>query len=160
MTAHDPNKPLQEGDDLEALEGLGPFEGNAHDPLTRHVAAADAAAAAREEGPAMASTRIMPLPPGVEASLEVDDAGEPAKLSKTVTVIGRAESAADFVLPFNEEASREHAAILYFAGQFFLEDLRSENGTFLNDQRVEKARLKYGDRIRVGSQVLVFRSRS
>jgi pSer/pThr/pTyr-binding forkhead associated (FHA) protein len=108
----------------------------------------------------MASTRIMPLPPGVEASLEVDDAGEPAKLAKTVTVIGRAESAADFVLPFNEEASREHAAILYFAGQFFLEDLRSENGTFLNDQRVEKARLKYGDRIRIGSQVLVFRSRS
>jgi len=109
----------------------------------------------------MASTRMMPLPPGVEASLELDDAqGTPAKLAKTVTVIGRAESGADFVLPFNEEASREHAAILYFAGEFFLEDLRSENGTFVNDQRVEKVRLRYGDKIRIGSQVLVFRSRA
>jgi len=154
---------LQEGDDLEALDRFGPYEGDRADPLTRHALSppSDAPVAERVSAPGMASTRMMPLPPGVEASLEVDEVeGRPAKLAKTVTVIGRVSSAADFVLPFNEEASREHAAIVYFAGEFFLEDLSSGNGTFVNDVRVEKVRLRYGDRIRIGSQVLVFRSKT
>ncbi|MBI5542505.1 MAG: FHA domain-containing protein [Deltaproteobacteria bacterium] len=153
--------PLKDGDDLEALDRLGPYEGDRKDPLTRHAPIADLPAVDRVSGPSMASTRIMPLPPGVEATLELDDAeGAPVKLAKTVTVIGRVASAADFVLPFNEEVSREHAAIVYFAGEFFIEDLSSGNGTFVNEQRVEKVKLRYGDKIRVGSQVLVFRCRA
>ncbi len=160
MDGTDSKKPLEEGDDLEALDRLGPVEGTSREPLTRHAPTAKLPARAREDGPAMASTQIRPLPPGVEASLELDDAQGLVKLARTVTVLGRAESGADVVLPVNEEASREHAALLFVAGKFFLEDLRSENGTFVNDQRVQRVALRSGDRIGIGSQVLVFHSRT
>ncbi|HEY3451364.1 MAG TPA: FHA domain-containing protein, partial [Myxococcales bacterium] len=81
-------------------------------------------------------------------------------LTKTVTVIGRLPDVADFALPFSEEVSREHAAIVYFAGEFFLEDLASGNGTYVGGERVEKVKLRDGERIRVGSQNLVFRFKS
>jgi pSer/pThr/pTyr-binding forkhead associated (FHA) protein len=109
----------------------------------------------------MASTRIMPLPPGVKASLETDEPdGAPVPLTKTVTVIGRLPEVADFALPFSEEVSREHAAVVYFAGEFFLEDLASDNGTFVGEERVEKVKLRDGARIRVGQQWLRFRCKS
>lgn len=157
-----PKKPLlQEGDDLEALDRVGPVDGEASDPVTRHNAfPAESPVADRAVAPGMASTRIMPLPPGVRASLEVEeDLESPVALEKTVTVIGRLPDVADFALPFSDEVSREHAAIVYFAGEFFLEDLASDNGTFVGGKRIEKVKLRDGDRIRIGEQVLVFRSR-
>ena len=155
-----PKKPLlQAGDELEAVDRVGPVEGPPHDPITRHTEIPEEAPMAeRVAAPGMASTRIMPLPPGVKASLEVEeDIDSPVTLDKTVTVIGRLPDVADFALPFSDEVSREHAAIVYFAGEFFLEDLASDNGTFVGGKRVEKVRLRDGDRIRVGSQTLVFR---
>lgn len=151
-----------EGDDLEALDRLGPFEDGGRDPRTKHSAAPLIAepAAPKEEGPTLASTPVGPLPPELEATLEFDDAGgAPCRLAKTVTVIGRVSSGADLVLPWNAEVSREHAAILYSQGRFFLEDLRSHNGTYVNEHRVERVGLRSGDRIRIGSQILVFRIR-
>jgi len=157
-----PKKPLLlEGDDLEALDRVGPCEGEPASPVTRHCPLlADAPLAERVSAPGLASTRIMPLPPGVKASLEVEDeVSSPVALSKTVTVIGRLPEVADFALPFSEEVSREHAAIVYFAGEFFLEDLASGNGTFLGGKRVAKVKLRDGDRFRVGAQTLVFRAK-
>ncbi|MGC4118363.1 MAG: FHA domain-containing protein [Myxococcales bacterium] len=154
------DKPLVEGDELEAVDRVGPIQGQGSpDPLTRHCPApAELKVAARVEAPGMASTRIMPLPPGVKASLEIDEPGNPpVPVLKTVTVIGRLPDVADFALPFSEEVSREHAAIVYFAGEFFLEDLGSENGTFVGDEKVVKVKLRDGVRIRIGSQTLVFR---
>jgi len=146
-------------DDLEAIDQLVPFEGAGQERRTRQslVPLLDAPLP-REQGPTMASTEIGPLPPAVEATLEFDDAGgAPCRLSKTVTVIGRVSSASDLVLPWNEEVSREHAAILYSEGRFFLEDLQSHNGTSVNDARIERVLLRSGDRIRIGAQVLTFR---
>lgn len=40
-------------------------------------------------------------------------------------------------------------------GQLEVEDLRSTNGTFVNDRRVERAVLAAGDRLRLGRAVLV-----
>lgn len=157
------DKPLVDGDELEAVDRVGPVDGQGRpDPITRHCPLpAEAKVAERVEAPGMASTRIMPLPPGVKASLEVDEPdGAPVPVTKTVTVIGRLPDVADFALPFSEEVSREHAAIVYFAGEFFLEDLASDNGTFVGEQRVEKVRLHDGERIRIGSQTLVFRCKA
>jgi pSer/pThr/pTyr-binding forkhead associated (FHA) protein len=36
------------------------------------------------------------------------------------------------------------------AGELEVEDLDSTNGTFVNDQRVRKAMLNTGDRLRIG----------
>lgn len=49
-------------------------------------------------------------------------------------------------------ASARHAQVLWQAeeGAWWLEDNLSRNGTFVNDQRITRARLKNGDVIRVG----------
>jgi pSer/pThr/pTyr-binding forkhead associated (FHA) protein len=69
-------------------------------------------------------------------------------LRREKTVLGRARSA---TLVFDEETlSREHAAIVYRAGRFILEDLGSANGCSLNGDPVQSAELKHGDRIQLG----------
>lgn len=46
--------------------------------------------------------------------------------------------------------SREHARLVRSNG-LFVEDLGSRNGTFVNGQRVQRARVQAGDRIRLGA---------
>ena len=47
--------------------------------------------------------------------------------------------------------SRRHARITLNGNSFILEDLKSANGTYVNNSRVEKASLKAGDVVRFGS---------
>ena len=115
---------------------------------------------AKEKGATIASTMIEPLPEHVSAMVEFEgSATQVFQITKTVTVIGRAAGAADLVLPWNEEASRQHCAILYAQRTFWLEDLQSSNGTYVNEQPVARLRMKSGDKIRIGTQVLVLRYR-
>ncbi len=54
--------------------------------------------------------------------------------------------------------SRYHAVLEQFGARFRLRDLNSDNGTFVNGQRVEKeAWIKEGDEIRIASHRLVFK---
>jgi pSer/pThr/pTyr-binding forkhead associated (FHA) protein len=47
--------------------------------------------------------------------------------------------------------SRQHARIWRSAqGAFFVEDLGSTNGTFVNDQQVERRAIVVGDKLRLG----------
>jgi serine/threonine protein kinase/ribosomal protein L40E len=65
-------------------------------------------------------------------------------------------------LTYNDPAayvSRQHARIVADAGGYFLEDLGSANGTFLNDRRLPPSvptRLRNGDRVRIGKVQLNF----
>jgi diguanylate cyclase (GGDEF)-like protein len=52
--------------------------------------------------------------------------------------------------------SRCHARIKRIFGLYFVSDLGSVNGTFVNGQRVSMAQLSDGDQIRVGDSVLKF----
>jgi serine phosphatase RsbU (regulator of sigma subunit) len=54
------------------------------------------------------------------------------------------------------DVSREHAEIAWEGQQFFLHDLASRAGTFLNDEPIERHPLATGDRIRVGGLELHF----
>ena len=65
-----------------------------------------------------------------------------------VKTVGRAPRA-DFILDA-ALVSRLHCRITAAADNLEVVDLSSTNGTFVNDQRVEKARLKTGDRLRIG----------
>src|SRR5262249_34178309 len=57
----------------------------------------------------------------------------------------------------NAAVSRNHAQILESHGAYFLEDLRSRNGTLLNGERVQgRTELKDGDELRVCEIVLRF----
>ena len=51
----------------------------------------------------------------------------------------------------NTQVSREHAVIYEDAEGFFISDLGSRHGTFVNDVRKDTARLHSGDRIKLGA---------
>jgi pSer/pThr/pTyr-binding forkhead associated (FHA) protein len=67
-------------------------------------------------------------------------------------VVGRS-SELDMVL-VEEMVSRKHAKIELKDGEILIEDLGSTNGTFVNGERIVKSRLKEGDRILIGSNIL------
>src|SRR5262245_44866739 len=60
-------------------------------------------------------------------------------------VIGRS-SELDMVL-VEDMVSRRHAKITVTAGQIFIQDLGSTNGSFVNGEKIKRARLNEGDRI-------------
>jgi pSer/pThr/pTyr-binding forkhead associated (FHA) protein len=63
-------------------------------------------------------------------------------------VIGRGRSAE--LLLAEPTLSRAHAAIGYDGGGFFVQDLRSTNGTLVNGERRERATLRDRDEIQIG----------
>ena len=65
-----------------------------------------------------------------------------------IKTVGRTPRA-DFILDA-ALVSRLHCRLTAAADNLEVVDLRSTNGTFVNDKRVAKARLKSGDRLRIG----------
>jgi pSer/pThr/pTyr-binding forkhead associated (FHA) protein len=75
-------------------------------------------------------------------------------LAGGVRTIGRA-TGADFIVDA-PLVSRVHCRLTALpGGDLEVRDLQSTNGTFVNDQRVDAARLASGDRLRVGRVELV-----
>jgi two-component system NtrC family sensor kinase len=68
--------------------------------------------------------------------------------------IGR--EAGNLVKLDDHEVSRRHAEIRKVGEAFIVGDLKSSNGTFLNEAKVERAELSSGDRLRIGRSVLLF----
>jgi signal transduction histidine kinase len=56
----------------------------------------------------------------------------------------------------DNEVSRRHAEVRRVGELFVVGDLKSSNGTFVNDRKIERAELVSGDRIRVGSTVFAY----
>jgi len=74
----------------------------------------------------------------------LSDAGE--------LVIGRSREQ-DMVL-IEDMVSRKHAKLTLASDQITIADLGSTNGTFVNGEKVQRARLKEGDRILIGTSIL------
>ena len=78
-------------------------------------------------------------------------------LTRQTTVMGRAPDC-DLVLPY-PMVSRQHAQVVQEGGTFYVQDLRSANGTFVNDDSASERRvLKDGDKVRLGEFTLLFRA--
>jgi signal transduction histidine kinase len=54
------------------------------------------------------------------------------------------------------EVSRHHAELRRAGDDFILTDLGSSNGTFVNNQRIERRELASGDQVQVGRTVMLF----
>ncbi|MFQ5718777.1 MAG: FHA domain-containing protein [Acidobacteriota bacterium] len=119
----------------------------------------------REEGtmldPAMARPRLKEglVPPETGLFLRIET-GNPSGRVFTLSaggvyLLGREE--ADIVLA-DPKVSRKHAEIaLYGPERYFLRDLASTNGTFLNGRRIRNRQpLGHEDRLRIGDTVLQF----
>ena len=85
------------------------------------------------------------------ARLVVPEAGQ----TRTVTIdslpftIGRQADRNLYLT--NTQVSREHAVIYVDAEDFFIQDLGSRHGTFVNDVRKDSTRLRSGDQIKLGA---------
>ena len=69
----------------------------------------------------------------------------PAGAIKTVGRASRADFIVDVAL-----VSRLHCRLTAAENAIEVVDLRSTNGTYVNEQRVDRAKLRSGDRLRVG----------
>ncbi len=56
--------------------------------------------------------------------------------------------------------SRYHARLDYQEGRFFMQDLSSSNGVFVNDAKAKRREIKDYDRITIGKLMLLFRTSS
>lgn len=80
-------------------------------------------------------------------------------LTKGQTTIGRAEGC-EIALFGDSEIEKEHARILLEGDRYFVEDLDTTSGTYINGKRIrQRARLHNGDEISFGRAVLRFGER-
>jgi len=82
--------------------------------------------------------------------------GKQFNLSTGVTLLGRDASKCSILID-DDAVSREHAKIRFENGRFWIYDLGSRNGTFVNRTRVQRQMLMDGDEVQVGDTVLVFK---
>ncbi len=75
-------------------------------------------------------------------------------LKDETTTLGRIATN-DIRLP-DEMVSGHHAKIIRFQSNYFIEDIASTNGSFVNGRRVRKCVLKDGDKISFGPYRLIF----
>jgi len=77
-------------------------------------------------------------------------------LSTSDGVVSIGREAGNFIQLDDNEVSRRHAEIRRVDGTFFVGDLTSSNGTYVNNRKVERAELTSGDQIQVGRTVMVW----
>lgn len=82
------------------------------------------------------------------------DMGRRYELGTQEVSIGRADTCT--ICVNTDQVSRKHATVQAILGKYYLVDHRSTNGTFVNEQKVERAKLLDGDQIRVGKTVLKY----
>jgi FHA domain len=83
--------------------------------------------------------------------------GESFPLERDRMTIGRRPDSDVFL--DDVTVSRDHALLVRRNGEFYLDDLGSLNGTYVNRRRIESHRLADGDELQVGKYKLTFLQR-
>ena len=83
--------------------------------------------------------------------------GESFPLERERSSIGRRPDAEVFL--DDVTVSRDHALVVRRGGDFYLDDLGSLNGTYVNRNRIESHRLADGDELQIGKYKLSFLQR-
>lgn len=86
------------------------------------------------------------------------DLGKKYNLAQDETMIGRS-SKVDIQID-EESISRNHATIANENDNIIIRDLRSTNGTYVNDQSIDEFSLRDGDQVKIGRTIFKFLSGS
>lgn len=90
--------------------------------------------------------------------LQGPDHGKRFELKGETVAIGR--DSTNTIRLMDHEVSRRHAEVRLVGDVYRLVDLRSANGSYLNDEPVSDATLRSGDQIRLGQSILAFQGAS
>ncbi len=96
-------------------------------------------------------SRLISVPeiPGLSLVFAESEQSQPLAFNAPEIAIGRSQSS-DFPIP-DDTVSARHARLRYHHNQWWVEDLKSTNGTFLNDERVGVPTVVVsGDELRCG----------
>jgi pSer/pThr/pTyr-binding forkhead associated (FHA) protein len=74
--------------------------------------------------------------------------GQPMEMAGPSVLIGR-HTDADVRLAM-PDVSRRHCRLVFDGRSWWVVDLGSTNGTFVNDERIDRAELRPGDHVRIG----------
>jgi hypothetical protein len=110
---------------------------------------------------ASSQTQVIQAAPAAQARarllLAAGGARQEIPLDSTLLTIGRGLNN-DIILE-DSRVSRHHAQIRYRSKRFWINDLGSTNGTFVNGEAVEERALRNGDVISLGGLELTFQER-
>jgi len=93
---------------------------------------------------------------GVKTPVKID-----ILITKPEFLIGKKEDAVDGVIAFNNAVSRVHCKIVFEGGQYYVIDLGSANGTFINGVRIQpnqKKQVKAGDKVQLANSAFLLKS--
>ncbi len=97
------------------------------------------------------------LPEGILILLRVlegQEVGREYQINKVPVTMGR-DALCDLSIT-DGRMSRQHAMIFYYSPDFYLKDLGSTNGSFVNEKRIKQEVIKNGDHVKVGSTTMEF----
>lgn len=102
-----------------------------------------------------AKLHFMGMPAAYLVNMNASGEAKRYPVSSRVSYIGRED--VNQVVIANEAISKKHAKLMFSDGKFYIEDLSSSNGTFLNGTRVHtRTVLRNGDLIRLGAVIVKF----
>lgn len=102
----------------------------------------------------LATINALPATSALLISLHGPNTGARFLLNADSTTVGR-HPKSDIFLD-DVTVSRKHAYFLRSGSDFYVRDSRSLNGTYVNFQQIEEARLSDGDEVRIGKFQLIF----
>lgn len=100
----------------------------------------------KKKGDTKSKAYLIPYP--------VETFSKPILIAPQRTYLGRDPN--DGIKIAGTKVSRRHALIGFEDEGYYLEDLESQNGTFLNNRRITKAGLKHHDKITIGNRTFIF----
>jgi pSer/pThr/pTyr-binding forkhead associated (FHA) protein len=87
--------------------------------------------------------------------IKPDKTGQVFKLDDQKNIIGRHNTNTVFI--DDEQISRKHAVIYFDQENYWIEDLRSKNGVYVNGKKIaQPQRLRNGNLIKLGASMLRF----
>lgn len=109
-----------------------------------------------QRGEDIPDAELLAMPSNLRISIAVlsgNDAGAVFPIKEPLTVIGRAGCDINLNDP---EISRRHARIEIRDTNYTLRDLKSTNGTYINEQHIQAAPIENRTEFRIGSTILMF----